>query len=382
MTTFYIDANNANSLTQTSESNEWVYRLNEPLNLPAGSLIQIQTSFINLKGVTGGSIEIKDTIVEEFNYVFYITEQGHPTPMATPPSAHHRGDNSWFRTTLNISRDSFQLNFDKAGEINNGAIDCLHSGGINAQEQQDNHYNYFHDTGGSNMILPCVNVEPQTGGDTLDHFVVRPLIMHATVVIPKGIYGIGQLGQLIEDQINGARANDPTSGEVEEYGINEVNIRNGAFDGDLAASELAGISAPCFSRVVCQKRAFDVGASDYAGTHMRGTAPNDKSFQMFVNMNSFNDLMDFAKRVNGDPTTPSADTAPYLYNNYKTSDPMYCFMVNYDDGAGGAVADPMRDQLGYNLYGRRDVPQQNQQNEVPQRPTWGASPMTPKRTGS
>ena len=65
--TIYIDANRKNALVKgETTNNEYVYKLNTELLLPKGTSIQCQNSFINSKGITGGSIEIED-VVQEWN---------------------------------------------------------------------------------------------------------------------------------------------------------------------------------------------------------------------------------------------------------------------------------------------------------------------------
>ena len=342
MNTIYIDANKANS--NSALKNEWVHQLNSPLLLPRGTQVQIQTSFINLKGVTGGSIEIKEDIKEDFAYFFYITEQGHPAPMATDPT----GDKTWFRNTLNISANSFNNNFAQGNptigtNINFEAVQCLYGNGGSDATARASHFDYFRDTGGSNMVLPCVDVsQNSTTGD----YVVTPKVMTRTLFVPKGIYGIGQLGQLIEDQINGVRVYDGTA--VLEKGMNQLNIESGVYDGNPASFDDPQKSAPCFTRVTCQMRGFDV---------MAGTAANALKvggrFQMFVNMFSFNTLMWYAKSIVGDATTHANrnDFLDLIFDAFKQHHAMYSFMTNYDDGVVSGAADPQRDLLGYNLYG-------------------------------
>ena len=55
MNDIYIDANVNNSFNVNEENSDFTYKLQEPLELPKGTQISIQQSFINKKGITGGS---------------------------------------------------------------------------------------------------------------------------------------------------------------------------------------------------------------------------------------------------------------------------------------------------------------------------------------
>ena len=49
----YVDANRQHSIKNNTETNnEWTYKLNENLYLPKGSTIELEHSFLNLKGIT------------------------------------------------------------------------------------------------------------------------------------------------------------------------------------------------------------------------------------------------------------------------------------------------------------------------------------------
>ena len=103
----YIDANRANSFNQQGNTNEFTYKLNTELELPKGTQIQIQNTFINLKGITGGSMEITEDITETYSYFMYITEQAQFAPLG------HFVDfnQSWYRSTLGVGISNFYGNF-------------------------------------------------------------------------------------------------------------------------------------------------------------------------------------------------------------------------------------------------------------------------------
>ena len=76
----YIDCNRNNSQHNTKNNNEWQYKLNTELLLPKGTTIQIQESFVNKKGINGGSIEIDEDIIETITFCNYISEVPHYIP--------------------------------------------------------------------------------------------------------------------------------------------------------------------------------------------------------------------------------------------------------------------------------------------------------------
>ena len=199
MNTIYIDANRSNSNEKNNNTNEWTTKLNTPLELPKGTQIQIQNSFINQKGITGGSIEIDEDITETITYCFYITESPHFQPIA---HGTHDFTQSYYRSTLTAHSNSFRGNFLApvvGGDVENilkgtelGALPDYRS----TLAEPD-----FTAYGGSNQILPHVELFRHTDGETY----IRPKIFDLEIFIPKGIYGIGELAQLIEDQMNGIR---------------------------------------------------------------------------------------------------------------------------------------------------------------------------------
>ena len=79
--TIYIDANRNNcSVKSDDNKNEWEYKLSTPLQIPAGSQISIQDTFIHKKGINGASIEINEDIEEEVNFFYYLSDNPHFIP--------------------------------------------------------------------------------------------------------------------------------------------------------------------------------------------------------------------------------------------------------------------------------------------------------------
>jgi len=81
----YVDCNRQNSV-RSENTNEWEYKLSdEALYLPKGTEISIQESFVNKKGISGGSIEINEPIDETIDISYYVSES--LMPVAAPENA-------------------------------------------------------------------------------------------------------------------------------------------------------------------------------------------------------------------------------------------------------------------------------------------------------
>ena len=71
----YIDASRVNSISNNDEkNNEWTYKLNEGTIIPAGSTVQVISSFINKQGITDNSIELTDDINETFSIGYTVPQ--------------------------------------------------------------------------------------------------------------------------------------------------------------------------------------------------------------------------------------------------------------------------------------------------------------------
>ena len=80
MSTQYIDINaQQSSIIDKTNNNRFTYQLNEGIELPTGTEIAVASSFINKKGITGGSIEIEADISETIHYVYYGIDTDYQT---------------------------------------------------------------------------------------------------------------------------------------------------------------------------------------------------------------------------------------------------------------------------------------------------------------
>ena len=331
--TIYIDANRANGTSGATTTNEWVSKLNTELLLPKGTNIQIQNSFINKQGITGGSIEIEEDIYETIVYYFYITE----TPQWSPV-AHKTDDtdsnNPWYRGTLQIKPDNFMNNFIE-NDPTSGVLQIsqdeqkslmLDNGMITVAEQKTGYFDYFRAFGGSSMILPAVKVMKDTSDN---HPYVQTDVRTLRIKIPMGVYGIGQLAQLIEDQINGVSYLN--GNEIIKKDTNKIQFQDDTWDGQPS-------NTPILTRVNTQLRGFDnITAVPYDAQGEEGN--------IFLNQKDFNDLIEYEK-TNG----PTPGQSQFKYQEYINTHAVYTMMTNFADGSGGEVADPDITVRDYGLY--------------------------------
>tara|TARA_R110002074_G_scaffold17469_5_gene57556 strand:+ start:471 stop:3782 length:3312 start_codon:yes stop_codon:yes gene_type:complete len=79
--TFYIDTNRQNSSVKSKDNNsEWIYKLSNNLQLPAGTEIGVADTFIHKQGISGATIEIKEDINETIYFSVYLSDNPHFVP--------------------------------------------------------------------------------------------------------------------------------------------------------------------------------------------------------------------------------------------------------------------------------------------------------------
>tara|TARA_R110002073_G_scaffold173349_1_gene330516 strand:- start:41 stop:2335 length:2295 start_codon:yes stop_codon:yes gene_type:complete len=338
--TFYIDCNRKNSQHSTTNNNEWTYKLNTEMLLPKGTDIQIQTSFVNKKGINGGSIEIDDDIVEEITYTFYITE--HPQHL---PDADNGKDPTvpWFRTCLGCDTETFRGNFDETiSETSMAEINSIVKGywiDTSTQTKVELYNSKFKSPnfgsfGGCGQVCPQIKWVADTG--SAGGMRCMPVIKTILIGIPKGVYGIGEIGQLIEDQFNGVRYYDETLNKIiSEDGFTKRKTdlqgytTNKAFDGQM-------FNGPFVDLTTSQERNYSTSTQ----------APTDGD-EMFLCGNDYSEMMELLKfkcaSTADDPAQGSFDILPMQGNPVDDAQraasngvlkirPFYTFINNWDGG--------------------------------------------------
>jgi len=112
--TFYIDTNRQNSSVKSKDNNsEWEYRLSNNLQLPAGTEIGLQDTFIHKQGISGATIEIKEDINETIYFSVYLSDNPHFIPK------NDYGDED-SRSTSKITKNrAYQPTFTPFGILSN-----------------------------------------------------------------------------------------------------------------------------------------------------------------------------------------------------------------------------------------------------------------------
>ena len=204
----YVDCNRANCDDKDSETtNIWNYKLSQELLLNPGTQVSISQSFINQKGINGASIEIEQDFTEVMNFFFYLTDTLHPIPKKS--------------TTAPLFNNCFKtFRYDKMLSLTADPITAGELAGADL-------------FGGSNT--PFVLYKPVT----IDGVVfIEPVMREKRFFVKKGIYGINQLTDNINDQINGIRDLDGNHSMPYQSRVEEGIYRGNLADGGSGLSEL------------------------------------------------------------------------------------------------------------------------------------------------
>jgi len=209
MSQIYLDLNRINSKSvNNDETNTWDIDLKQVLDLPAGTEIAIQNSFINQKGIEGASIEIERDYTEMISCNVYTTEDYHIQPNQVPYKA---------RDSASIYLESFSI-FNHNG---------LTSAGYPAQYITNIGMEVHSSMGGSGV--PMILYDVVNDGGT---FIGSPVIVNKSFTIKKGVYGINQISELITKQINGFIKLDRFNNYVDTSPIRQM-AEGGTFNGNI-----------------------------------------------------------------------------------------------------------------------------------------------------
>jgi len=255
--TFYIDANVRNSVNVNDTNNRFTYKLPNALELPTNTEIALQSSIINLQGITGASLEIQEDYEDTVIYQYYAMDTSYPSPNRT----------ATYNTDENVA---YMLNSECSDRrnISNGEFAGL------TYPLNDN----FNDAlaGWSEYPMPLIGeIQTPDGART-----AVPMLGKSKIKIPKGIYSINQLGEEITRQINvSALPNNRNQGYYDDQ------RRRGQFTGYAANNSTL--------------RSFKVEANTFwkdlaAGTgNFDDVTRNNQDFIGATDFQSFNDAGDF-----------------------------------------------------------------------------------------
>lgn len=214
----YLDCNRQNSVSSEFNTNEWEYKIgDEGLVLPAGTQISIQNSIINKKGFTGSSIVIDNDIDDIISINYYTTDNEGYVPVGAKvsnPNDDAQYESLYDTTDKTASGSTFFRNDIGKTNMDVGGVDTVipvqfrgHGDYLLAAEGGREN-TQIDDVGKSESPLSAVklvnnqNFSPNPNNFWEDFF-IEPLTKDIEIFVPKGVYGVSQIAQLIEDQING-----------------------------------------------------------------------------------------------------------------------------------------------------------------------------------
>lgn len=199
----YIDCNRNNARKKSDTvKNEWTTQFEDGLYIPKGTRIEIPQAQINYQGLQGGSIEILEEVDVSMNCFFYISDSDFSQPYEVPqvdPDARYDGLDVLYDTayTVNIPHKRMSV----------VAFDIL----LEPEIYQEGYYGYT-----EAPMFACY----------IDQYgYLAPVMRTVNFSIPPGIYGISQMSQLIQDQLNGVR-----NLEQGEKSLFQINSENGQQD--------------------------------------------------------------------------------------------------------------------------------------------------------
>tara|TARA_R100000700_G_C3177443_1_gene152622 strand:+ start:55 stop:2316 length:2262 start_codon:yes stop_codon:yes gene_type:complete len=202
MTTRYIDLNASQASKINSTNNRYTYKLNKTLELPTGTQISVQNSLINLQGITGESIELEKDFEETIIYNYYLVDTFYRDPVGQLPVASNQNRYRVYEEAAFKLNPKNSATFQISDDIKDGLA------------------------GFSENIMPLAGWRNITNSTGTGNFLV-PLIGKADIKIPKGIYSVSSLAELITNQINAVTL--PESNE----NFLDVAKKNNEFNGML-----------------------------------------------------------------------------------------------------------------------------------------------------
>ena len=294
---------------------------------------------------------------------------------------------SWFRSTLGCAPNTFRGYFGPPTPVT--VVADIVTGSLGA-EASNAEYNGKYKTpdfmayGGNNSILPhCkwewnpnahppLNPPNPAPGD----YVLTPEFQIMTIFVPKGVYGIGELAQLIEDQFNGVIFYDKVNNKL--ITKSDTFVRR---DGDFyaVANDTINIHDEIWDGQPYNRpflKEIDVLPRYYQTDIDRPEKKLGAGVDSFLNMKDYTDMVDYVINTNEDIGTypnqsfawhwmrgnPDEDDNRNAPNSGLKIRPFYMIRQNYDTtatGEGGNTSndisyghedDSLLTRADYNLY--------------------------------
>ena len=300
----YLDCNRSfASIKEEVNRNIWTNEF-DSIFIPKGSQISIQNALVNIQGIEGGSIEIRDDEEINMGICFYISHSNYPMPkfQYNDPMYQNAGD-IWFdRTNLNtLYRNTFTEN--NTHNLFSSAL----------KTKIDTSFNWAISNSGAGLSTSIYDLiveddgETQTfGGLEIPLFACKvtntgflePLVKNVRIKIPKGTYGITQLSDLITSQLVGRQAFDKDSPNT-ILPTTDVLVNSG----DFGQSHL---KSQCTENVAFWNYEYTIGGA------------TNSNFGTIISELAQNDIAQFHTITQSAPIYIMADKFQTLMNNFRT----------------------------------------------------------------
>lgn len=217
----YIDCNAKNSRILTEDNNRYRYTLPNTITLPTGTQISAQSSVINLQGITGASIEIEKDLEETLIVQYYVkdTTFPFPTPLMNAFDATDVSAYNLYQDLCYVGNGAETMG--GTGNYPSGQSNPFPQDGYGIGKTLPTGATYplhQNDFGYSEITMPmcCGSQYDTTGELPIDSQYLVPFCGEITIKIPKGIYSISKIAQLITDQLNNVENPDNDESFIEE----------------------------------------------------------------------------------------------------------------------------------------------------------------------
>jgi len=232
--TFFVNASANNGRIINDKNNRYSYDLPTPLALETGTQITAVSSFVNLQGVNGASIEIPEDVVETIVFQYYINDTSHFMP--TEDLQNNGTTNTWatLKETSKAFHATTRFGDSPAEDTNPPPAGWDYGQGI--------YENTKNQTGFSEMIMPLVRPSAYSANgqviDSKNYFV--PFVGQAFIKIPAGTYSISKISELISNQINQIEIPNTNNNNFIENQLSTANSQyNGFYTNNTTCRNMA-----------------------------------------------------------------------------------------------------------------------------------------------
>ncbi len=226
----YIDCNRQNSVNSAQLNSQWEYKIgDEGLVCPAGTQIMVQDTFINKRGISANSIEIVEDIDELVDCSFYFNYDAKWEPKGEGTSDPDVPDyEGIYAQTLEQLGPTNFARFARQDGRKGMAVNPASS-----VRGRDSMFS-AKESGFPNVPLPLLKTAMADGSQVSEdadliqnwtNAILEPDTRSIRVFIPKGVYGLSELAELIEDQMTGRLVN-VANGDFNKDYIQERNEQN------------------------------------------------------------------------------------------------------------------------------------------------------------